>query len=187
MTKITNTHLEHAIALACSAHSQQTDWLGNAYILHPLRVMDAVGIEAPVYVKVAAVLHDIVEDTHITIQDIEDFYGRQVKHIVACLTRTNDVDYLDYIRHQVCAGPPEAKLIKRADIMDNYMRPMPPEKMPLRDRYWKALSIIDGFNHFESDDRIYKNEYERKLLDDQQKQEQEDWYRLEACERHGQD
>ena len=169
---LSNAHLENAIQLAVSAHAQQTDMSGHAYILHPLRVMHAVGIEAPIHVKIAAVLHDIVEDTHITLNDIEDFYGRQVRHIVACLTRPRDIDYLDYIANQVCKGPAEARLIKRADIMDNYMRPMPPDRMPMRERYWKALSIIDRFKHFDHADmfisREAKNAYERKILDEQQ-------------------
>ncbi|MBP8277859.1 MAG: HD domain-containing protein [Propionivibrio sp.] len=56
--------LEHAIALAASAHSGQVDKAGQPYILHPLRLMLAVTTPDE---RMAAVLHDVVEDTAITL------------------------------------------------------------------------------------------------------------------------
>lgn len=175
---LTNAHLEHAIGLANSSHATQKDMLGNPYILHPLRVMAGVGIEAPNYVKIAAVLHDVVEDTNVTLNDIESCYGIDVRTIVAALTKNPYDEYLSYIKDIVTFGPPEARLIKRVDIMDNCMRPMPADKHHMRLRYWDALSIIDGFKHIGNDNRIdisknagtrdKKNEYERDCLDIQQ-------------------
>jgi len=58
--------LEDAIVLAAGAHRGQTDKAGQPYILHPLRVMlqleDEVG-------RISAVLHDVLEDTAITLDD----------------------------------------------------------------------------------------------------------------------
>jgi len=58
--------LEEAIALAARAHAKQIDKAGKPYVLHVLRVMMAVPDDA----KIAAVLHDIVEDTDTTINDL---------------------------------------------------------------------------------------------------------------------
>jgi len=56
--------LEKAIKIAIEAHSGQVDKGGNPYILHPFRVMLNVSDKA----KVAAVLHDVVEDTDWTVE-----------------------------------------------------------------------------------------------------------------------
>src|SRR5260370_39001723 len=55
--------LEDAIALAMKAHLGQKDKAGEPYILHPLRVMFRLGWDAPEAAKIAAVLHDVVEDS----------------------------------------------------------------------------------------------------------------------------
>ena len=52
--------LEDAIALAVEAHRGQRDKAGQTYILHPLRVMLRLETEAE---RMAAILHDVVEDT----------------------------------------------------------------------------------------------------------------------------
>ena len=59
--------IEDAIALANEAHRGQTRPDGTAYILHPLRVMLALQDELD---QVAAVLHDVVEDTPVSLDDL---------------------------------------------------------------------------------------------------------------------
>lgn len=62
-----NTHmstLERAIEIARKAHEGQSDKGGAPYITHPLRVMERAG---PEEAKMAAVLHDVVEDTTVII------------------------------------------------------------------------------------------------------------------------
>jgi GTP diphosphokinase / guanosine-3',5'-bis(diphosphate) 3'-diphosphatase len=54
--------LERAIEIAARAHAGQTDKAGQPYILHPLRVMLAVNSLPE---KMAAVMHDVVEDTNV--------------------------------------------------------------------------------------------------------------------------
>ena len=57
--------LEVAILIAVKAHMGQVDKAGKSYILHPLRVMQNVeSIDA----KIVAVLHDVLEDTDITLE-----------------------------------------------------------------------------------------------------------------------
>lgn len=169
---LSNAHLEHAISLANHAHSCQSDFSGQPYILHPLRVMAAVGINAPNYVKVAAVLHDIVEDTHIKIDDIESFYGREVRHIVWALTRDRNMSYDIYIKNQIMNGPPEARLIKRFDLIDNCYRPAPVDKDHLKKQYLDALSILDGVT-YSRHNRAEKEKWERECMDRQMEAERQ--------------
>lgn len=60
--------LDRAIQIAAVAHKGQTDKAGEPYILHPLRVMFSRKTETE---RICAVLHDVVEDTHITIKDLK--------------------------------------------------------------------------------------------------------------------
>lgn len=60
------TKLEQVIRLAVDAHAGQTDKAGAPYILHPLRVMQGCGTMEQ---KIAAVLHDVVEDSAHTFED----------------------------------------------------------------------------------------------------------------------
>ena len=59
--------IEKALQIAARAHEGQKDKDGQPYILHPLRVMNAVEDEP---VKVVAVLHDVIEDTSVTADDL---------------------------------------------------------------------------------------------------------------------
>ena len=62
--------LNKAIAIATKAHAGQTDKAEQPSIDHPLRVMDRVDGE---YEKITAALHDVVEDTPITLEELRSF------------------------------------------------------------------------------------------------------------------
>lgn len=72
--------IEKAIEIASRAHAGQVDKAGAAYVLHPLRVMLAVTTP---FERMAAVLHDTVEDTAVTITELidEGFPARVVEAI----------------------------------------------------------------------------------------------------------
>lgn len=107
--------LEDAIVLATNAHRGQVDKAGRPYILHPLRVM--LGVES-LYERMAAVLHDVVEDTRVTLPDLIDFgYPREVTDAVDHLTRRTDETYAAFIDR--CAVNPLALRVKIADVRDN--------------------------------------------------------------------
>ncbi len=110
---MTNT-LEDAIILACSAHRGQTDKVGAPYILHPLRVMLGVSGDER---RIAAVLHDVVEDSGIDPAVIADRFGDDVAQAVVALSRRDDEDYDAFIER--CARNLIARDVKRADIEDN--------------------------------------------------------------------
>lgn len=77
--------LEHALALAAKAHAGQLDKAGQPYILHPIRVMLRLSSE---HERIAAVLHDVVEDTSITLQQLADEgFAEEIITAVEALTK----------------------------------------------------------------------------------------------------
>jgi (p)ppGpp synthase/HD superfamily hydrolase len=107
--------LETAIRVAVSAHAGQTDKGGSPYITHPLRLMDSVETEEE---KIVAVLHDVVEDTKVTIDDLKrEGFGENVLSGVLCVTHRRDEPYADYVVR--CKHHPIARQVKLADLIDN--------------------------------------------------------------------
>jgi (p)ppGpp synthase/HD superfamily hydrolase len=107
--------IEGAIEFALHAHAGQVDKGGAPYITHPLRVMAAVN--GPEHVKIAAVLHDVVEDTDTTVGDIDDHFGIRVAELVLLLTRVKGESDDEY--YAEILTDPEAVAIKIADLEDN--------------------------------------------------------------------
>ena len=104
-----------AILLAYDAHLGQTDKAGIPYILHPARVAADFNTEAEACV---AWLHDVVEDTDVTLQDIRlAGYGAFVCKALELLTHDKSVPYMDYVR--AIASNPVARAVKLADLRDN--------------------------------------------------------------------
>lgn len=107
--------LDKAIALAAAAHVGQVDKAGAPYILHPLRVMLAVEGE---HAKMAAVLHDVVEDTDVTIADLSRAgFPKPVIAAVIALTKLPGMSRLEAAR--MAAADPIARVVKLADLADN--------------------------------------------------------------------
>src|SRR5437764_1310945 len=88
-------NIERALQIAAKAHEGQKDKGGLPYILHPLRVMMRVeGEEA----QIVAVLHDVVEDTPVTADDLRQAgFSERVLAAVLCVTHRKDEPYADYV------------------------------------------------------------------------------------------
>ena len=107
--------LERAIELAARAHAGQRDKGGHPYILHPLRVMMVMNTDAQ---RMAAVLHDIVEDTPVTFEDLlAEGFSVEVVDAVRALTKHTGETRVDAARRIV--RNPVARAVKLADIADN--------------------------------------------------------------------
>ena len=107
--------IEKALQIAARAHEGQKDKDGQPYILHPLRVMSAVEGEPA---KVVAVLHDVIEDTAITAEDLRrEGFGEAVLVALTCLTHRKGEPYADYVVR--CKGDEIARRVKLADLEDN--------------------------------------------------------------------
>jgi hypothetical protein len=107
--------VEKALAIAAKAHEGQKDKEGLPYILHPLRVMQSVrGEEA----QIVAVLHDVVEDTDVTLADLRAAgFSEAVLAAVECVTHSRGQPYADYVAR--CKANPLARQVKLGDLEDN--------------------------------------------------------------------
>ena len=115
MRRTKKLYLDRAIELAKQHHEGQTDKAGKPYIEHPLRVMNQVESEEE---KIVAVLHDIVEDTDISLDDLRnEGFSKEVVDAVECLTKQDDENYDSYIER--ISFNPLAVKIKLADLEDN--------------------------------------------------------------------
>jgi hypothetical protein len=113
--EIRRPSLDDAIALAVRAHWGQRDKRDEPYLLHVFRVMLKQNDETA---RIAAVLHDCLEDTRVTLPDLRAAgYGDEVCAAVDCLTRRKDEPY-DKMIHRVSANALATK-VKIADLEDN--------------------------------------------------------------------
>ncbi len=107
--------LERAIELAARAHAGQVDKAGQPYILHPMRVMLSVTTEQE---RIAAMLHDIVEDTPMTIEALRaEGFSEDILSAVFALTKTEGEARLDAAKR--AAANPISRVVKLADVADN--------------------------------------------------------------------
>lgn len=107
-----------AIKFARQAHSKQTRADGTPYVMHPMRVAELFDKEI---VKIAAVLHDVLEDTDVKVEELEKEFGVDVAEAIVTLTRKKDEDYVDYIDRIIATNDYELAEIKLYDILDNTM------------------------------------------------------------------
>ena len=103
-----------AMILAYDAHHGQLDKAGVPYILHPVHLAEQMDDEITCTV---ALLHDTVEDTAVTLEDLARAFPPEVVEAVALLTHDPAVDYFDYIR-AIRRNPIAAK-VKLADLTHN--------------------------------------------------------------------
>lgn len=136
-----------ADGLAAFAHSGIEDKGGLDYIEHPRRVAAAVRYRGGVpYLQVAALLHDVVEDTAFTLQMLLDLgFSRDAVEVVDLLTRKSDVSSDDY--YAAIRQHPGALLVKECDIRDNLqewrLAYLPPHaQRRLRGKYAHALEAL---------------------------------------------
>lgn len=81
--------IRDAFELARHAHSSQKRKTGEPYILHPIAVASICAKELMLDANpvIAAFLHDVVEDTDFTIEDIESRFGNDVAFLVRVVTK----------------------------------------------------------------------------------------------------
>lgn len=134
--------LKHAV----KAHAGQTDKCGQPYILHPIAVAEVLeAAHHGEYAIVAALLHDVVEDTSYRVTRLDEM---QAEHL-DILTRRSTETYVEYIER--CLGDFTTAHVKLADLWHN-LQPERQDCLPEterknlerrylkgRDRIWEAL------------------------------------------------
>ena len=107
--------LEKAIALAATQHAGQLDKGGQPYILHPLRLM--LQFSNPT-LQIIAVLHDILEDTSTTAEDLEALgFSAEIIQAIQALTKQTGESRLEAAKRT--ALNPLATQVKYVDVLDN--------------------------------------------------------------------
>ena len=109
--------LRRAKARAAHAHLGQFDKAGRPYIEHPERVVGHL-VNPTANEVVVAWLHDVVEDTEVTLQEVEEEFGATVAAAVDAIARRPDEANSDHYYARVKASPIALK-VKAADLADN--------------------------------------------------------------------
>ena len=103
-----------AMRIAYDAHHGQLDKSGVPYVYHPIHLAEQMQTEEECIV---ALLHDVVEDTNITFEQLEKEFSETVIQALRLLTHDDSVPYMDYVRK--IKNNPIAKSVKLADLHHN--------------------------------------------------------------------
>ena len=103
-----------AMKIAYRAHHGQFDKSGIPYIFHPIHLAEQMPDELTTCV---ALLHDIVEDTNLTLDDLKTVFPEPVTEAVALMTHQPEVPYPEYIL--AIKENPIARVVKIADLTHN--------------------------------------------------------------------
>jgi len=103
-----------AMVIAYNAHQGQVDHGGVPYIFHPVHLAEQMSDE---YTTCVALLHDVVEDTSVTLEELAVDFPKEVIDAVALMTHQDGVPYLDYV--EKIKGNPIARTVKLADLRHN--------------------------------------------------------------------
>jgi (p)ppGpp synthase/HD superfamily hydrolase len=158
-----------ALAFAKAAHEsidQRRKYTNEPYIVHPMAVAELVGSVAHTQEMIAAAyLHDVVEDTPVSIHEIREEFGPEVSELVDWLTDVSKPEdgnrqvRKELDRQHLAKAPPQAKTIKLADLIDNTLtiRKRDPE-------FWKGyrrekLALLEVLG--EGDQTLWKRAREQ--------------------------
>jgi (p)ppGpp synthase/HD superfamily hydrolase len=104
-----------AMQICFRAHRDQVDKSGIPYVFHPIHLAEQMTDEDT---TVVALLHDVVEDTHYTLEDLAAMgFSRQVLDAIGLMTHADGVPYMDYVAK--IKENPIARAVKLADLRHN--------------------------------------------------------------------
>ena len=136
---------KRAAEIAFNAHLGQRDKAGMPYIFHPYHVAEQMRDEITVC---AALLHDVAEDTSVTLAELEREFPQEVTDALRLLTHDKREDYFEYIRK--IRPNPIAKAVKIADLQHNSDLSRLPDgerdenALARLRKYAEALAILAG-------------------------------------------
>lgn len=133
-----------ALKLCFDAHKDQVDKSGIPYVFHPFHLAEQMKDEPT---TVVALLHDVVEDSDYTFEDLAAMdFGKEVISALMLLTHNDDTPYMEYVAK--IKENPVAKAVKLADLMHNsdLTRLDRPEEKALarREKYLKAIELLNS-------------------------------------------
>lgn len=133
-----------AMTLCFRAHRDQLDKSGMPYVFHPFHLAEQMQTEQT---TIVALLHDVAEDTPITLAQIAQMgFGEAVMEALALLTHDPGVDYMDYVR--AIREDPIAKAVKLADLRHNSdlsrLDTVDEKALARREKYLQAIAILEA-------------------------------------------
>lgn len=136
-----------ALKLCFEAHKDQVDKSGMPYVFHPFHLAEQMQSEET---TIVALLHDVVEDTDYTIQDLESMgFDKKVIDAIALLTHADGVDYMEYVRE--IKKNPIAKAVKLADLRHNSdltrwdnLENLDAKTLARQEKYLKAIALLEA-------------------------------------------
>ena len=104
-----------ALKLCFEAHKDQIDKSGMPYVFHPFHLAEQMADENT---TIVALLHDVIEDTEYTLDDLRKFgFAEDVLSAISLMTHADDVPYMEYVVK--IKTNPIAKAVKLADLKHN--------------------------------------------------------------------
>lgn len=132
-----------ALKVCFHAHKDQLDKSGLPYVFHPFHLAEQMPTEET---AVVALLHDVVEDTEYTLQDLTKMgFDKAVTDAVALLTHAEGVDYMAYVRK--IKENPIARAVKLADLKHNSdltrLDAVDEKALRRREKYLQAIALLE--------------------------------------------
>lgn len=132
-----------ALKLCFAAHKEQLDKCGIPYVFHPFHLAEQMQTEET---TIVALLHDVVEDTDYTLEDIAAMgFDPVITDALTLLTHDEAVPYMDYVR--AIKDNPVAKAVKLADLKHNSdlsrLDIVDEKALARREKYLKALELLE--------------------------------------------
>lgn len=132
-----------ALKLSFNAHKDQVDKSGMPYVYHPFHLAEQMSTEETVTV---ALLHDVVEDTDYTIQDIIAMgFPASVTDALELMTHEPSVPYMDYVAK--LKPNPIARAVKLADLRHNSdasrLEQMDDKMLRRFQKYKEAIALLE--------------------------------------------
>ena len=130
-----------AMKIAYKAHDGQKDKAGVPYIFHPIHLAEQMKAEEECIV---ALLHDVVEDTDVTFEDLEKEFSQIIIDALKLLTHNKSVEYMEYIKN--IKNNPIARKVKLADLNHNSdktrLLSITEKDIERYNKYQKAIQIL---------------------------------------------
>lgn len=135
---------KRALKLCFEAHKEQVDKTGLPYVFHPFHLAEQMQSEES---TVAALLHDVVEDTDYTFEDLEKMgFGGAILDALRLLTHDDDTPYMDYVA--ALKDNPIARAVKLADLKHNSdmtrLNVIDDKARARAEKYKKAIELLEG-------------------------------------------
>ena len=115
------------------------------YIIHPVRVAVSLVDELDLYsptLLCSALLHDVIEDSEVTREDIELMFGEEIAEVVGLLTKLDEVRLRDYLARIEAAGHTGAPIVKLCDRLDNLRSVVHTPKLEKKRRYVRTTEEL---------------------------------------------